>query len=250
MEALQPYADYLYDAIVEDLERDKSLIFSDLMRAARDAVNPELISVPFWRFVSSITPPLNPWDEDRDDSYIGVSETSYSGWLKRDTTDWVLPPIAMDRLFRETDLLTRLSLFLGEKNFEVRIAPTPIGWADDEGNHVQNELLICFSPRGVGPEQLARIEAVKDKYNSYYTPRPLEEGEVVVRSGDACRPPKTPDVRPGAATTVPPLLPMKRSHTLVAESDDEDEGKGDDGSDSVPISQPCFCASCTYPDDE
>jgi len=192
MEALQPYADYLYDAIVEDLTRDKTLIFRDLMRATRDAADPDLIRVPFWRFVSSITPPLNPWDETRPDSYIGVSTTSYSGWHKRDAMSWVLPPVEMVRLFRETDILTRLSLFLGEKNFHICVALTPSGWADDEGNFVQNELLICFSPRGVGPDQLARIEEVKAKYNSYYTPRPLEENEVIVRSGDACRPPQTP----------------------------------------------------------
>jgi hypothetical protein len=237
MEALQPYADYLYDAIVEDLTRDKSLIFSDLMRATRDAANPEAITVPVWRFVSSFTPPEDPTDETRPDSYIGVSETSYSAWHRRDTTHWSLPPVAMQRLFCETDLLTRLSLVLGEQHFEVCTCPDSTAWNEDDDIRY-NDVVIRFFPRGVGPEQLARIEAVKTKYNTSYTPRPLEEGEVVMRSGDACRPPRTPDFGPAAAAA-PPRLPLKRPSTLIAESEDED-----DGSDSPPVSPPCFCPSC------
>jgi len=236
MQALQPYADYLYDAIVEDLTRDKDLIFSDLLRATRDARNPEVITVPFWRFVSYTVVPEDLAD-DRLDSYIGVSETSYSGWHKQDTTEWSLPPVAMDRLFRETDLCTRLALFLGEQNFDVGVIPDSTAWNDDSDIQY-NDLVIAFFPRGVGPEQLARIESVKTKYNSTYTPRPLGENEMVVRSGDACRPPKTPEFGPApAAAAPPPLLPLKRPSTLIAESEDEDD-------DSPPVSPPCFCESC------
>ena len=233
MESLQPYADYLYDIIVEDLVRDKSLIFSDLMRATRDATNPETINVPFWRFISYITA-TETFGDDRRDSYIGVSETSSSQWNKYHSTVWVLAPVAMDTLFRKTDLCARLSLFLGEENFQVGVRADYTGWNQDD-DCCYNDLFIRFFPRGVCAEQRARIEAVKVKYNSYYTPRPLGEDEVIERSGDACRPPRTPDLPPATATTAPPPIAIKRPSTLVAESEDDE-----------PVSPPCFCEPCMH----
>ena len=243
MEALQPYADYLYDIVVEDITRDKDLIFSDLFKATHKTTNPERITIPFWRFVSCFTA-SEPVGTDRNDSYLGVSETSFSGWRNQMTTDWVLPPVSMDRLFRMTDLCTRLALFLGEENFCVGFVPID---EDEDAECHTNDVVITFFPHGVGPEQLARIEAVKTKYHSYYTPRPLGENEVIERSGEAGRPPRTPEFGPASVPARPP--PLRRMGAIVADEEDEEDEEDDNATleaDS-PVSPPCFCQTCVGP---
>jgi hypothetical protein len=226
--ALQPYADYLYDIIVEEVKRDSALIFSDLYKAAHTTDTPDEITVPFWRF-DACYPVPETHDPHRHDSYIGVSDSSGDGF-----GSWTLPPVSLDVLFRKTDLCTRLSAFLAPNNIWVHPVHTTLTFSDPDLDVWQNELVISFYPSGLAPDYLERIEAVKAKYLTSYTPRPLEEGECIERSGNVGRTaPRTPEF-PAPMPASPPLLPIKRPFTLVADSDDDE-----------PVSPPCFCRSCT-----
>ena len=238
MDALQPYADYLYDIIVEEVKRNSALIFSDIYKAAQTTDTPDEITVPFWKF-DACSPVPKTHDPKRQDSYIGVTEDG-AGWY----TSWSLPPVSLDILFRKTDICTRLSAFLAPNNIWVHPAHTSLLFCDEDVDVWQNELTITFYPSGLAPDYLERIEAVKAKYLTSYTPRPLEEGEVIASGGTmGRRAPRTPVVAPAPAPAAPPLLPLKRQITLISDSEGDDE----------PVSPPCFCNSCTdsrFGDDE
>ena len=247
MEALQPYADYLYDIIAEDIHRNASSIFSDLLRAVRDTRTPDSVPIPIWHFVSCY-PPLPQGTVDRDDSYIGVFDPTQ---VECDTPTWPLPPVSYDTLFRKTDLCVRLTaLFtgsIGGPGFWIHPHYNTKTRTDEEDHYRdwwRNDLILTFYPQGLDPSRLAQIRDVNAKYDVDYTPRPIGEHEIITTwRGAQADPPKTPPLAPANATTVPPLLPIKRAYTLIAGSEDEDEGKGDDGAES-PISHPCFCDSC------
>jgi hypothetical protein len=227
MEALQPYADYLYDIIVEDLTRDRGIIFTDLYKAAHVTDTPGLVSVPIWRF-DACHPVPEVHDDDRHDSYIGVANGA-TRWV----LNWTLPPVSLDVLFRKTDICARLSSFLGPENMWVHPVHTTLTSSTEELQVWENELMLDFHPHGLPHDCLERIDAVKAKYLTSYVARPLDEGEFIERSGNAGRrAPYTPDVS-ADVPAAPPLLPVKRPFTLVAESDDDE-----------PVSPPCFCSSC------
>lgn len=228
MEALQPYADYLYDIIVEDLTRDRGIIFSDLYKAAHVTDTPGLVSVPIWKF-NACNPLPESHDEERPDSYIGVANGA-TRWA----LDWSLPPVSLDVLFRKTDLCTRLSAFLGSENMWVHPVQTLLTSSTEELQVWENDLMLDFHPHGLPRDCLERIDEVKAKYLTSYVARPLDQGEFIERSMDMGRGvPQTPEF-PAPIPASPPLLPVKRPFTLVAESDDDE-----------PVSPPCFCRSCT-----
>lgn len=240
MEALQPYADYLYQSIVEDIGRERDAIFSDLLRATRDSESPDAISIPLWRFVSS-NPPPKEHNDGRMDSYIGVYDRKS---IAKPELDWVLPPVTIEELLHKTDICARLSAFLAPDTMWVHPGRPNAVWIEGEEEWCQNNLMITFYPKGLDPVSLASLEAVKAKYqSSYYTSRPLEENDVVfIRAAGVFTSsgPRTPDFGPSSAARSPP--PIKRPQTLKAETDDEDD---------QPVSPPCFCESCTgftYPD--
>jgi len=246
MEALQPYADYLYDIIAEDINRNASSIFSDLLRAVRDTRTPDSVPIPIWHFVSCY-PPLPQGTVDRDDSYIGVFDPTQ---VECDTPTWPLPTVTYDTLFRKTDLCVRLTaLFtgsIGGPGFWIHPHYNTKTRTDEEDRDWwRNDLILTFYPQGLDPSRLAQIRQVNAKYDLYYTPRPLGEHESVMTwRGAQGKPPvaavpepKTPPFAPASATTSPPQLPLKRAYTLIAESED-------DGSESPPVSVPCYCVSC------
>lgn len=234
MEALQPYADYLYETIVKDIECERDIIFSDLLRATRDSATPDAISIPFWRFLACYPPPAQH-DDGRMDSYIGVYDRRSMG---KPTLDWVLPPVTMDDVFRKTDICARLSAFLASDTMWVHPENTERTWADSDDEWWESHLMITFYPHGLDPVSLASIEAANAKYrSSYYTSRPMEENDVVFTRAPSLRPStpsiRTPDFGPATAAAAPPRLPLKRPCTLIAESEDDE-----------PVSPPCFCESC------
>jgi hypothetical protein len=227
MEALQPYADYLYDIIVEELTRDRALLFSDLYKAAHTTDTPGLVSVPFWKF-NACHPLPEFHDALRPDSYLGVSDITCSCY----GSSWSLPPVSLDVLFRKTDICARLSAFLGPENMWVHPVHTTLTSSTEELQVWENELMLDFHPHGLPPDCLERIDAVKAKYTTSYVARPLDEGEFIERSGDAGRPaPRTPEVAAEVPTS-PPRFVLRRPSTLTADDDDE------------PVSPPCFCQSC------
>jgi hypothetical protein len=228
MEALQPYADYLYDIIVEDLTRDRDLLFSDLYKAAHVTDTPGLVSVPFWRF-DACHPVPETHDAHRHDSYIGVSDITCACY----GSSWSLPPVSLDVLFRKTDLCARLSAFLGPENIWVHPVHTTLTSSTEDLDVWENELMLDFHPHGLPHDCLERIDAVKAKYLTSYVARPLEDGEFIERSGNAGRPPRTPEVSTPVPTSPPPFV-LRRPSTLEADDDDDE-----------PVSPPCFCRSCT-----
>lgn len=218
-EQLQPYADALYDIIVQDVTDRREEIFNELLAKIKTSSSTRSIYVPIWSYNVRYYAETK---EDYKKRYIGMSihervveninRNERDATCSRNGWHWTLgmwsgdyytdQPIAVNVLVKRTDLCARLSAFFSN-NLDMIVRPfaREVVYGNDLYSVVRQELQLEYYPMGLNVWTKPKIEAAMAKYKDY-VPKPTSGSPKL--DGPGRFPPLNPE-------DSPPPSPVARS---------------------------------------
>lgn len=226
---LQPYNDFLYTIISQNIRARHDDIMETLKTKIRDSPTKiRAVAAPLWSYN------VRYFHKTRQeyDAYMGgltvqermmkMAETAQCDQLYESNgwhwtigaefdgiPDWMsshvyenLPPVPVDLIVRRTDLCARLSTLFHGHGWVNRVY-SDILYENDECIIRKMTLMVYFYPNGLPHGfQTKAVQTAKDKYATHVNYRVQDDHRVVLR-GPGLEPPQTPPSSPPATPGAP-----------------------------------------------
>jgi hypothetical protein len=172
---LQPYADALYNIIVQDVTARRDEIFNNLLKNIKSSKSIRSFGIPFWSYN------VRYYAENKEDYESRYNTLSYQEksqenidrlerehLIRQNGWHWTMDSVPVNVIIKKTDMCARLSAFFST-NFDMFVRPfaTSVLYENDVYSVVRKELYLEYYPRGLNILTRPKVEEAIRKYENY-----------------------------------------------------------------------------------